>query len=167
MQLIKKIGSKQVLGNVAAFVKENLHKEGMADGAVSKAYTMFGIVSGVKTGASTYGEWTAFVGQIEAVNHFTGETFAAGQGFIPEPLQTMLVNALRETDTVEFAFTVSIKRRDDLERGYEYIVEPLVQAKQADPLAHLKRAALEKMPELQIELQPEPAAEEKAAKAKK
>lgn len=163
MQLIKKLGSKQILGNVGGFVREKLHNDHNADGETVKAYTMFGIASGVKTGASTYGEWTAFTGQMEAVNHFTGENFAASQAFVPEPLQTMMVGTLRENDSIEFAFTVSVKRRDDLERGYEYIVEPLVQAQQADPLAHLKKAALEKIADLAIEVKP---TEEKATPKK-
>lgn len=142
MQLIKKIGSKQVLGNVAALIKEIFNPETSKDGDVVRAYTVIGIASSIKTGAGTYGEWLAFVGQFEATNLITGEVFGATQAFVQEPLSTIFANALRESDSpIEFAFAVSLKRRDDLERGYEYTVEPIVTTQKADPLAHLKQAA--------------------------
>lgn len=134
MQLVKKLGAKQILGNVKQVVKDSCEK----DGDTYKAYSIIGQANGIKTGTSQYGEWCAFTGRMEAVNYVTGESFAAMQCFIPEPLQSMIRNALSETDSVEFAFTVIVKRRDDLKEGYEYLVEPHKQAQEADPLAALR-----------------------------
>jgi len=134
MQLVKKLGAKQILGTVKNVVKDQCPK----DGDTYKAYSVYGIANGIKTGTSNFGEWCAFQGKMEAVNYVTGESFAAPQCFIPEPLQSMLRDALAENDTIEFAFSVHVKRRDDLKEGYEYIVEPHKAAQEADPLAALR-----------------------------
>lgn len=134
MQLLKKLGAKQILGNVKNVVAETCEN----DGDTYKAYSIYGIANGIKTGVSNYGEWTAFQGKMEAVNYVSGESFAAPQCFIPEPLQSMLKDALADNDTIEFAFSVHVKRRDDLKEGYEYITEPHKAAQEADPLAALR-----------------------------
>lgn len=134
MQLVKKLGAKQILGNVKSVVKEQCAK----DGDTYRAYSIIGQANGIKTGTSQFGEWCAFQGKMEAINYVTGESFAAMQCFIPDPLQSMIRGALTENDNVEFAFTVIVKRRDDLKEGYEYLVEPHKAAQEADPLAALR-----------------------------
>lgn len=138
VQMLKKLGAKQILGDVKATVAAKCGK----DGAIYEAYSIYGHTNGVKTGVSTYGEWVAFVGQMEAINHVTGVVFAAVQCFIPEPLQSIIRGALAKLDdddkSIEFAFTVSVKRRDDLKEGYEYLVKPHKQASENDPLEKLR-----------------------------
>lgn len=142
--MLKKLGAKQILGNVRQTVKDFCAK----DGDVIPAYSIFGTANGVKSGVSQYGDWVAFVGNMEAVNHASGERFAAVQCFIPEPLQTILLEGLEEHENIEFSFTVKVKRRDDLKEGYEYLVEPHKQATEADPLEKL-RAMVPNIPALQ------------------
>lgn len=132
--MLKKLGAKQILGDIKNVAANYCAK----DGDAVDAYSIFGTCNGIKTGASTYGEWTAFIGQMEAINHSTGEHFAAVQCFIPEPLQSIIKGALTVNDNVEFAFTVKVKRRDDLKEGYEYLVVPHKQATEADPLEKLR-----------------------------
>lgn len=132
--MLKKLGAKQILGNVKQVVKDQCPN----DGDSYKAYSIYGTSNGIKTGTSQFGDWMSFVGQMEAVNYVTGETFAAITCFIPEPLQSLLKDALQENDTIEFAFTVSVKRRDDLKEGYEYLVQPHKAAQESDPLANLR-----------------------------
>lgn len=153
MQLVKKLGAKQILGNVKQVVKDNCEN----DGDTYQAYTVYGVTNGIKTGMSNYGEWCAFQGTIEAVNHVTGEGFASTQCFIPEPLESIIKTALEDNDAVEFAFVVHVKRRDDLKEGYEYIVVPRKEAQESNPLAHLKTLALGK---------PEETAEKSASKSR-
>lgn len=162
-QLIKKLGSKQILGNVGKLVAERCEN----DGDTYKAYTIFGVANGVKTGNSTFGEWIAFTGTMEAVNHVTGESFASGQCFVPEPLQSMMVAELKKADSLEFAFSVSVKRRDDLERKYEYIVTPITETRQADPLEHLRKMVPQIAPAKQLEMPVESDAEKTPAKSAK
>jgi hypothetical protein len=90
-------------------------------------------------GAPTVLKQVQLTGQMEAVNHVSGETFAAVMCFIPEPLCSLIKTALQANEEVEFAFTVSVKRRDDLKEGYEYLVTPHKQAQEADPLAGLRQ----------------------------
>lgn len=131
--MLKKLGAKQILGDVKGVAK-SLAKEGDK----CQAYSIYGTANGIKTGVSTYGDWTAFTGQMEAVNHITGEAFQAVQCFIPEPLQSLLKCALEQNDAIEFAFTVEVVRRDELKEGYEYNVVPHKQVSEADPLEKVR-----------------------------
>lgn len=135
-KLLKKLSAKHIIGNVKEFVAK-IDK----DGGELEAYRVFGKIVGIRSGQSTFGDWIMFKGQIEAIS-YDGETFRATEVAIQEPMQTMLQSALAEHDSVEFAMVVSVKRRDDLEVGYEYIVSPLVEAQEDDALAHLRQAAL-------------------------
>lgn len=134
MTMLKKLGAKQILGDVKKVVASACAE----DGATAEVYSIYGVTNGIKTGTGTYGEWTAFQGTFEAINYASGEKFAAIQCFIPEPLQTMIKAALAENDDVKFAFTVSVKRRDDLKEGYEYLVIPHKEAQANDPLEYLR-----------------------------
>jgi hypothetical protein len=132
--MLKKLGANQILGNVKKVVQEHCAK----DKDTYQAYSIYGTTNGIKTGTSQFGEWTSFIGTMEAVNHVTGEMFAAVVCFIPEPLCSLIKAALADNDNVEFAFTVTVKRRDDLKEGYEYLVVPHKQAQEADPLEKLR-----------------------------
>jgi len=133
--LLKKMGAKQILGDVRAVVNTMCEK----DGDSYPAYTIFGYTDGIKRGTSNYGEWVAFTGSMEAINYVTEERYQSKQCFIPEPLSSMLVDALSEHERIEFAFTVQVKRRDNLAEGYEYVVVPHKQVREADPLEHLRK----------------------------
>lgn len=131
---LKKLGAKQIMGNVKKAVQDYCPN----DGDKVTLYTVFGVANGIKTGTTNYGQWTAFQGQFEAQNHVDQNAYASNQAFIPEPLQSMLVSALEKSDTVQFAITVDVKRRDDLNVGYEFLPTPHIQAQENDPLAHLR-----------------------------
>lgn len=132
--MVKKLGAKQIIGNVKKAVKDFCED----DGDKVSLYTIFGVANGVKTGTSNYGDWTAFQGTFEAANHVDGLEYASNQAFITEPIQSMLVAALEKSDSVQFAITVDVKRRDDLNQGYEYLTTPHLQTQENDPLAHLR-----------------------------
>jgi len=138
MQLLKKMGAKQILGNVKTVVANNCPN----DGDMYRAYTIYGKVNGFNTGTSNHGDWVSFNGNMEGINHDTGEAMQSTVAFIPDPLQTLLLNALQDSEEIEFAFSVSVKRRDDLAVGYEYIVEPHKEAQETNPLAELKELAM-------------------------
>ena len=134
MQLLKKLGAKQILGNVKKVVTENCKN----DGDIYKAYSIYGIASGTKTGTSQFGDWMAYTGSFEAVNYITGESIKSIQAFIPEPLNSIIKEGLLKHETVQFAFTVSVKRRDDTKEGYEYLVEPHTNVTSTDELSQLR-----------------------------
>jgi hypothetical protein len=154
--LLKKISAKNIVNDLKA-VARSVEK----DGGVKEIYKILGIVTSLKTGESQYGQYVEFNGNFFATNCVTGEQFESGKCFLPDPLPGMIQSALANNDSVEFALSVSIKRRDDLAIGYEYLVSPLVETRSADPLAHLKQAVLGALPA--------PVAEEaeEAPKAKK
>ena len=132
--MLKKLGAKQIVGNVKKAISDFCAN----DGDKVSLYTIIGIANGVKTGTSNYGDWIAFQGKFEASNHVDGLSYASNQAFIVEPLQSMLVDALQNSDEIRFAITVDAKRRDDLNQGYEYLVTPHIQAKENDPLEDLR-----------------------------
>lgn len=131
---LKKLGAKQIMGNVKKAVQDYCPN----DGDKVTLYTIFGVANGIKTGTTNYGPWTAFQGQFEAQNHVDQNAYASNQAFIPEPLQSMLMGALEKSETVQFAITVDVKRRDDLNVGYEFLPTPHIQTQENDPLAHLR-----------------------------
>lgn len=139
--LLKKMSTKNIICNP----KEALRLIDK-DGEVKEIYKILGIVTGFKAGEGDYGSYVAFAGQFHAVNTVTGEEFESGKAFLPEPLPGMIQAALSNSDSVEFALSVSMKRRDDLGIGYEYLVSPIVDTKRADPLAHLKAAVKGALP---------------------
>lgn len=156
--LLKKISAKTVMGNVKEIAK------GMKDGERKDLFKLLGVCKGVKTGESTYGEYTEFHGSFYAINLLTGEEFEGVKAFLIDPWTGMLLGALEGNESVEFAITVSIIARDDLPMGYEYVGSPMVETRRADPLAALKQAA-------GLAVLPAPTAEhevaEEAPKAKK
>jgi len=133
--LLKKMAPKNLIGSVAEFAK-NIEEDQM----VKEAYRVYGTVNGIRTGESTYGPWVMFKGNHEAVNA-EGEIFKAAEVTIMEPLQSMLLEALKKHDTVDYALVVKVKRRDDLERKYEYVISPIVEMQENDALAHLRALA--------------------------
>ena len=148
-QLIRKISAKTVCGKVSKPEKAN------------RLFTVMGIATRVKTGEGPYGPFAGLVGQFEATNIETGEVFQAPQCYLPEPLNTMLTEALQETvtekdddgnekqvrvnESVQFAVEVGVKP-SDAPIGYEYTTKEIVKAETADPLAALRDATAKALP---------------------
>jgi hypothetical protein len=132
--MVKKLGAKQIIGDVKKAVKQFCAN----DGDKVTLYTIFGVANGIKTGTSNFGPWVSFQGTFEATNYVDGASYASNQAFITEPIQSMLMVALEDSDSVQFAITVDAKRRDDVAQGYEYITTPHLQTRENDPLAHLR-----------------------------
>lgn len=156
--MLKKLGAKQITGDVKKIVRTFCAN----DGDKISLYTIIGVVNGIKTGIhTTYGEWIAFMGSAEAQNHITGEKFASNMVFIPAPLDGMLQTALQDNESVEFAITVDVKRRDDLGQGYEYLPMPHISTQKNDPLAHLRSSVPNFGIPKEVEALEPPKAEEK------
>ena len=134
--ILRKITSKNIVGNVKAVVKE----AGLKDGEKIPLYNVMGIATKAVPGESQYGDYIEFHGTFHAVNLITGESFDAFKAFLITPWDIMLRDALADSEKVEFAISVSVVVKDDLPTGYEYIATPLVETQRADPLAHMKEA---------------------------
>lgn len=152
MKLVKKITAKDVLENINDIVRA------MEVGEIKLAYSVAGIVGGYAKGVSTYGEWTRFEGQIQAVNHLTGEVVRGKGVHMPDVLESTLLDGIadtaekvesksKKTETffaigadIEFAYDVSIERLEDEDNGglsYKWHVNPKTEVSTNDNLSHL------------------------------
>lgn len=142
--LIRKISSKSVCGKMEAPKK------------ATRLFSVFGHATKTKTGSTDYGTWTALVGRFEAINIATGEVFQSPQCFLPEPLNTMIAEALEEVEIIDekevrvntsigFSVEVGIKP-SDVPIGYEYTTKENVKADTADPLKTLREETAKTLP---------------------
>lgn len=168
--LKKKLGASDLLGPVNKIVKE------MEIGDEIMGYGVAGVCTKLETGVSQFGEWTRFVGEFDAINYITGEIYKSEKTHVPSVLESVLLSGMEGlkgaskdlvhstitelTSEVEFAFQVSIIRKDDDEKGgvnWEYVTTPKTAIKESSRISHLSAM-------LQLEAPKE--APKKAAKTK-
>jgi hypothetical protein len=136
VSLLSKLSTATVYGRI----------ERPADGAPPKAlFNIYGVTHSIKRGQTTMGEYTAFLGNFEAVNLDTGEIFAGGKAFLPRVVEEMVVGALASAQaggdvsaSVQFALQVGIRTEPKNAYGYVYTCTPLVEIAQGDVLQHLR-----------------------------
>ena len=140
MQVVSKLSTKTMIGTI---------KPGdLPEVGEKPLFRIMGIVNGVKTGQSTYGDWLAFTGQFKAVtiseDGEIGEEFRSGVCFLPEIATDLVRGAIPEDgSTLEFAFDIGAVRFDSAQ-GYKFTVRPLVDAGVSDPF----EAIANKLPDL-------------------
>jgi hypothetical protein len=155
--LIRKISAKAICGKIEVPKK------------ATRLFSVFGHATKTKTGTSDYGQWTALIGRFEAVNFEDGVVSQAPQCFLPEPLNTMISEALQETKAVvdkdgeevtdkdgnvtmervntSIGFSVEVGvKPSDVPIGYEYTTKENVKADTADPLAALREETQKTLP---------------------
>ncbi len=127
-KLVKKMTPKTILGVTSMDVPT----------APVDLYDIYGVATKTKSGESTYGTWTALVGNFEAIVTETGALVSSSVCFLPEPVHSMIIDALGDNKSpVEFAVHVMIIPNSSA-IGYEYIGEPLTEAKPSSQLAMLR-----------------------------
>lgn len=159
-KLVKKLSMRHLIGDVKKHIPtkeieitrgdKTVLKEVPDLGATVWLANVVGIARGLKHGTSTYGEWTALLGDFVAValvGEKTADQFRTGQLFLPDVVMNMISAALDGKTGVEFAFKIGIIAADtEGERasatGYEYTADFLTAPKQNDPLQALITAAL-------------------------
>ena len=122
--VLKKFSSKTLLGNVRAKVAKGVFKDG------ELLYKAIGIVDGVKHGVSTYGPWTAFIGDFLIIDA-AGNRYVSSQAFFDktfsDALQAKLASlATNQGNGVEFALECYIAISDDYPMGFSYVAKPIV-----------------------------------------
>lgn len=105
-------------------------------------YRIVGVATGSRTGEGTYGQWVGLEGTFQALRYEDGAVFRAGQCFLPQVALNLVLPVLKVNNAVEFAFNVGIQFADS-QIGYEYTVEPLIEAEENDPINNL----LKKIPD--------------------
>lgn len=144
MQALKKITIGTINGKRGGFTV----KEGDPDRVVGR---IFGRADSVATKSSNYGDYLRFTGMIKAINEDREESFSPVL-ILPSPADTLLAGAL-ENDTakmgVQFAFDIILRampKKNPTDRGYEFIVKPLLETEANDPLKAMQ-AALPPLPD--------------------
>ena len=119
-------------------------------------YSIIGVCTGYKTGESQYGGWVGFTGIFESTRFADGARFTAPVAFIPEPASSMMLSGIdralkaggENADvSLRFAFIIGVKPSDKA-AGFEYTVEPVMQASQNDALAELRSLVAPRLPAL-------------------
>lgn len=141
-KLVKKISPAVVCGQVNPDMPQPLKER-------RDLYDLFGVAVKTRTGHTDKGDWLQFIGDFEAVTP-EGEIFRSPRCFIPQPFEDMLYTQLAQVQgsdpkaSVQFAVRVSVvppTKGKPSAVGYEYRVEPLVDARDSNPLAQLRDAA--------------------------
>jgi len=94
-----------------------------------------------------FGESIKLKGTFQGTNLLTGETFTSAVAYIPDFIADPLAEALKETDSVEFAIEIFAKASTKSPVGYEYGVRSLLETRPANAILDLiarvdERAAL-------------------------
>ena len=128
MTILRKLSAKTICGEIE-----------VGDEA-RNLFSVIGVVTGVRTGMSSYGEWVSFTGDFEAENCETGEIFTGPQVFVPEPIQSALLERVKNSESprIELALMVGVKPADNA-IGYEYITNTLNTMEQHDALNSLRQ----------------------------
>lgn len=158
MEILRKISSKTLLGGPSKT------RELLGNNKKVPVWRVIGIARSTREGSGDNGPWTCLVGTFEATvltGENKGEVFQSPKLFLPQPMDQILYESLQaeDADAIEFALEVGIERDDSAAVGYVYTTKPLIEGRQADPLADLRGS----VPALQA---PEkPAEESKPTKA--
>lgn len=120
---VKKLSAKTIVGDVKKLVRSGELKSGTV------LYRVLGIADGIRTGESTYGAWTAFSGDFEAINMLTGEVSRGPQFFADKSFTDALLSRMNANPgaAVEFALEVALEVSDDYPMGFAYVTRPIVE----------------------------------------
>ena len=158
-EILRKITPKDVIGG-------NL-TDMVLDGTIKlpcDLYSLIGRAGNLRDGESSFGPWTALLGEFEAARLYDGSNalFYAPQAFVPGPAGELLTQAVRKFvqepidvspeqykksgrtykvtgEFVELAVIVGAKRAERTGGApYEFTIRPVVDVRKADALAHLR-----------------------------
>lgn len=156
VELLNKIVAKNIVRRSAL----TYHKDAdgkLKDDTPRALYRIWGVASGVRHGDSTYGQWTAFVGNFKALRFDDQQMFQAPEAFLHGASEDLLQDALRSAQkddpsaSVTFAFDVGVKPSskwvsEDKGNSYEYTIKTVFESQQHDPLEALTAEVLKSLP---------------------
>lgn len=145
-KISKKLSTKTVFGTV----KDIRQAAESGNGEAVPIMRVLGIAKKMQSGESTNGIWVAFLGQFEFINLVTGESHVGGKAFLPSPVDAMIEAQLEGSNSVEFAFDITVREDETSAVGYEYGAQTVLEVQENDPISLLKAAAAKNSP-LQIE----------------
>ena len=123
MTISKKKLSAKLIGDIETMAAKGELVSGQA------LYRAIGVVDGIRTGHSTYGEWVGFTGDFEMTDMLTGEVYQGSQFFPDASVTEAIVNKLKmvEGSTVEIALECCIDVDPSLPTGYAYVSRPIIE----------------------------------------
>lgn len=135
---LPKIATKSLIGKVA-FEKDD------EEGKELPLFTVFGVLTGSRSGEGERGEWTALHGKFGAIRASDGEEFASSRAYLPVAVTAHAVAALAELAAknpegkpeLRFAYKLIAVKDSKQAVGYSYQTEVLIQGAN-DPLALLR-----------------------------
>lgn len=122
-------------------------KHSLKEGEAFPIATFIGTARAHETVDSPYGDSTRILGNFEGINLRTGEVFRANKAFLPEVIESILVEGIDTLDpddpkaSIEFALEIGVQHSEKGNMGYAYTVKPLVPLKENDSLGHLRAHA--------------------------
>lgn len=139
MELVSKLSLKKIIGKVDV---KALHEMAATDAnAQVELFNIGGTCNGTKTGNTTFGEFTAFLGNFAAVRLSDNMIFRGPQLFLPTVAESYIrpVVDAAAGQPVEFAFIIGVKpmTKPSGELSYEYTVKPIAAPDTVDPLADM------------------------------
>lgn len=137
MELLSKLTVKQVAGTIK--FKALVEFDNANPGGVMPVCMLYGQATGMKGGVSEYGEFVRFLGNFRGVNAETGEVFHSGSLILPRTAENLLVGVLNTGATnVTFAFKIGIRFEEEAATKYVYVIEPMTDSGESDPLRELE-----------------------------
>jgi hypothetical protein len=127
---LKKISVKTTFGTIA-MVKDHID---------IPILRIMGTAKSIEVGESTYGEYKGIKGKFLATNHVTGEDYEATMCYLPDAATNLIEETLlgEDIDAVEFAFDIIPQGDESSSTGYSYLVVPLVEPAEDDPLEKMR-----------------------------
>jgi hypothetical protein len=167
MEILRKITIKTCGDFSVKKIKELLDTRGpvgadgkpgpVAEGETVPLLKITGESNGAKTGQTDKGTFTKLMGTFVGVDLTTGSLYQSQQCILPEFVGGALGAALLGGQPVTFAFEIGAKRKDSAVTGYEFVVQPLINAKPTDKMLALMQAAGIEVPALALEAGADPA----------
>ncbi len=122
IQAKKKLSAK-LIGNISEMVRNKQLSNGQV------LYRAIGVIDGVRSNTSSFGEWHGFTGDFELINMLTGEVYQGAQFFPDATVTETILNKLKITEgqPVEIALECSVDIDPKYPTGYAYVSRPIIQ----------------------------------------
>jgi hypothetical protein len=127
---VKKLTTKIIVGKKIGKIE-----------ARTQLYSIVGVATGLKTGESNYGAWTALVGRFEAERTADGQLFAAPLVLLPDEASALVIQAIKSANGSGIEFGLVVTAEPTLSSpGYVYDIQMVVSPRKNDMLATLRHA---------------------------
>jgi hypothetical protein len=138
MQFVKKITTATV-GLTSDVLEAATKGKGHTPVDVMQAY---GFITGSETGKTTFGAYTAFTGEFEAVNMLTGEKTRSGKLILTDVATSALLSAMGGEGRMKFGLVlmaIENPRQNNKGQPYKFAVRNLLEPTADDELTKLAK----------------------------